>query len=139
MSGRFNKIEELLYTCDIQFLGQRIVLVEILKSEETGMEDREGSIKDQLKLIAQLEMQKGIDEDEMLDMTLKAIEIVNIADMASEKDQLEQAVDALLGKKADLDATEDTLLREKQKNLNKIRGTDNNKLTRGPTLTVKKL
>jgi hypothetical protein len=86
MSGRFNKIEELLYTCDIQFLGQRIVLVEILKSEETGMEDREGSIKDQLKLIAQLEMQKGIDEDEMLDMTLKAIEIVNIADMASEKD-----------------------------------------------------
>lgn len=86
MSGNFNKIEELLYTCDIQFLGQRIVLVEILKSEETGMEDREDSIKTQLKQIAQLEMQKGIDEDEMLDMTLKAIEIVNIADMASEKE-----------------------------------------------------
>lgn len=89
MSGRFNKIEELLYTCDIQFLAQRIVLVEILKSEETGMEDRERGIKDQLKHIAQLEMEKGIEEDKMLNMTLKAIEIVNIADMASEKDQLE--------------------------------------------------
>jgi hypothetical protein len=31
-------------------------------------------------------MRKGIEEDEMLDMTLKAIEIVNIADMASEKE-----------------------------------------------------
>lgn len=34
-------------------------------------------------------MQKGKDEDEMLDMTLKAIEICNIADMATEKDHLE--------------------------------------------------
>ena len=86
MSGHFNKIEELLYTCDIQFLGQRIVLVEILKSEETGMEDRESSVKNELKEIAQREMEKGIHEDQMLDMTLKAIEIVNIADMAAEKD-----------------------------------------------------
>ena len=89
MSGRFNKIEELLYTCDTQFLAQRIVLVEILKSEETGMEDREASIKDQLKQIAKLEMAKGKEEDKMLNMTLKAIEIVNIADMATEKDSLE--------------------------------------------------
>jgi hypothetical protein len=104
------------------------------------MEDREDNIKTQLKKIAQLEMQKGIDEDEMLDMTLKAIEIVNIADMASEKEQLEQAVDALLSKKADLEALEDNLIREKQKNINKIRGTSENKaLTRGGTISIKKV
>ena len=44
-------------------------------------------------------MQKGKDEDEMLDQTLKAIEIVNIADMAAEKDNLEASCSFLQGKK----------------------------------------
>lgn len=58
----------------------------MLKSVENGMEDRENFIKEQLRQIAILEMQKGQEEDEMLDQTLKTIEIVNINDMAQEKD-----------------------------------------------------
>lgn len=112
-----SKLEELLYACDLQFLKQRQILVQILKSEETGMEDRESSIKEQLKQIAILEMQKGKDEDEMLDMTLRAIEIVNIADMAAEKDNLEQVVDNLAVKKAELDKLEEELIKEKQRTL----------------------
>lgn len=67
-------------------------------------------------------MQKGKDEDEMLDMTLKAIEICNIADMATEKDHLEQAVDNLMAKKADLDKTEEDMIKEKSRNLARLRG-----------------
>ena len=79
-------------------------MVKILKSEETGMDDREQSIKEQLQQIAILEMQKGIDEDEMLDMTLKAIEIASISEMAQEKENLEAKVEQLMQKKAELDA-----------------------------------
>ena len=63
------------------------------------MEDREDTIKNQLKQIAQMEMKKGKDEDEMLDMTLKAIEIVNIADMVAEKENLDSQVETLVNKK----------------------------------------
>ena len=52
----------------------------------TGIEERENAIKDQLKKIAILEMIKGKDEDEALDLTLKAVEMVNIADIAREKE-----------------------------------------------------
>ena len=45
-------------------------------------------------------MQKGIDEDEMLDMTLKAIEIASISEMAQEKENLEHKVEQLMEKKA---------------------------------------
>lgn len=65
--------------------------------------------------MAILEMQKGKDEDEMLDQTLKAIEIVNIGDISSEKDNLEQSCDYLLAKKAELDKQEEELLKEKNK------------------------
>lgn len=49
LSLTHSKLEELLYACDLQFLKQRHILVQILKNEETGMEDRENSIKEQLK------------------------------------------------------------------------------------------
>lgn len=48
-------------------------------------------------------MQKGREEDEMLDQTLKAIEIVNISDMSSEREGLQDRVDTLSAKKAELD------------------------------------
>lgn len=67
LSQECNKIEQLLYTCDLELLKQRQVLVTMLKSVENGMEDRENFIKDQLRQIAILEMQKGQEEDEMLD------------------------------------------------------------------------
>ena len=79
------------------------------------MEDREGVIKDQLRQIAILEMEKGKDEDEMLDQTLKTIEIVNIADIAVEKDNLQNAYDVLSAKKAELDRVEEDLSKEKAK------------------------
>ena len=45
-------------------------------------------------------MKKGKEEDELLDMTLKAIEIVAISEMAQEKDNLENKVEALMAKKS---------------------------------------
>lgn len=108
-----NKVEILLYACDLQFLKQRSVHVTMLKSVENGMEDREKLIKEQLRQIAVLEMQKGREEDEMLDQTLKAIEIVNISDMSSERDNLIERVDVFKARKNELDKQEDDLLREK--------------------------
>ena len=67
LGGELNQIEELLYACDLELLKQRKVLVTMLKSVEHGMDDREYSIREQLRQIAILEMQKGKDEDEMLD------------------------------------------------------------------------
>ena len=39
-------IEGLLYTCDLELLKQRKVLVKTLKSVENGMDDRENFIKE---------------------------------------------------------------------------------------------
>ena len=41
-----DSIESLLYTCDLELLKQRQVLVQTLKSVENGMDDRENFIKD---------------------------------------------------------------------------------------------
>ena len=60
-------------------------------------------------------MQKGQDEDEMLDYRLRAIEIVNIADIAAEKEQFVTLSESLKLKKADLDKQEEVLLKEKAK------------------------
>ena len=77
-----NKVEELLYYCDLQMLEERQVLSKKHKVVESSMEEREISIRDLLKQIAVLEMEKGQEEDMMLDYTLRTIEIVNINDMA---------------------------------------------------------
>ena len=110
-----SKIEDLLYTCDLDLLSQRKGLVTMLKGTENGLDDRESDIRELLRQIAVLEMQKGKDEDEMLDQTLKAIEIVNIADIKTEQENLENSVNYLLGKNAELDKLEDELLRIKAK------------------------
>jgi len=60
-------------------------------------------------------MEKGKDEDEMLDQTLKAVEMVNIADLATEKENLQAACDQLYGKKAELDKVEEDLHKERQR------------------------
>lgn len=112
---RFDKIEKLLYTCDLEFLDYRKNLVKHLKSSETGLEDSEAKIRQQLRQVAKLEMEKGKDEDEMLDQTLKAIEIVNIADMANERENLESSYAFLEDRKNELDKLEQDLLREKAK------------------------
>lgn len=55
-------------------------------------------------------MQKGKDEDEMLDQTLKAIEIdVHIADIAVEKERLTSINKNLLSKQTDLEKQVDEL------------------------------
>jgi hypothetical protein len=41
-----DSIESLLYTCDLELLKQRQVLVQTLKSVENGMDDRENFIKE---------------------------------------------------------------------------------------------
>lgn len=48
IQSHINKVEILLYACDLQFLKQRSVHVTMLKSVENGMEDREKLIKEQL-------------------------------------------------------------------------------------------
>ena len=60
-------------------------------------------------------MEKGKDEDEMLDQTLKAVEMVNIADLAMEKESLQADCDQLYNKKAELDKVEEDLHKERQK------------------------
>jgi hypothetical protein len=51
----------------------------------------------------------------MLDYTLRAIEIVNIADIGVEKERLVTQNESLNAKRAELDRQEDILLREKAK------------------------
>ena len=68
----------------------------MLKYVGGGIEIRENFIKDQLKQIAALEMQKSRDEDLLSEQTLKTIEIVNIADIAIEKKNLETQIQTLL-------------------------------------------
>lgn len=114
-SCELDKVEELLYACDLQMLEQRQVLVSQLEVIENGMEDKEHSIREQLRQIAVLEMQKGQEEDEMLDCTLRAIEIVNIADIAHEKERLLITNNALVAKRNELDKLEDALNKEKAK------------------------
>merc|ERR1711988_18018 len=93
-----------------ELLKQRKVLVTMLKSVEHGMDDREYSIREQLRQIAILEMSKGKDEDEMLDQTLKAIEIdVHIADIAVEKERLMSINKNLGAKQAELEKQVDEL------------------------------
>jgi len=46
MQVQLNKIEQLLYACDLQLLKKRKVLVTMLKSLENGMEERENAIKE---------------------------------------------------------------------------------------------
>ena len=41
-----NKIEQLLYACDLQLLKKRKVLVTMLSTLENGLEEREGAIKE---------------------------------------------------------------------------------------------
>ena len=43
-----------------------------------------------------------------------------------------------MNKKAELEGLDETLTKEKQKNINKIRGTETKTLTRGGTLSIKK-
>ena len=79
------------------------------------MEERETSIRDQLKKIAVLEMEKGQEEDMMLDYTLRTIEIVNINDMAQERERLINYNQQYSAKKAEMDKVFETLSKEKAK------------------------
>ena len=60
-------------------------------------------------------MEKGQEEDEMLDYTLRAIEIVNIADIAQERERLLVTNNNLIAKQNELDKQEEALLKEKAK------------------------
>ena len=87
----------------------------MLKYVGGGIEIRENFIKDQLKQIAALEMQKSRDEDLLSEQTLKTIEIVNIADIAIEKKNLETQIQTLLKQQQELDTTEVLINKEKKK------------------------
>ena len=60
-------------------------------------------------------MERGKDEDEMLDQTLKAVERINIAEIAQEKENLMLICEQLTVKKQELDKQEEDLHREKQR------------------------
>ena len=65
--------------------------------------------------IAKQEMEKGKKEDEMLDQTLKTIEIANINDLDTEKNRLILVNNQLRQRKEELERQEDDLLKEKAK------------------------
>ena len=94
---------------------QRVALVNLLKYVGGGIEIRENFIKEQLKQIAALEMQKSRDEDLLSEQTLKTIEIVNIADIAIEKKNLETQIQTLLKQAQELDTTEILINKEKKR------------------------
>lgn len=60
-------------------------------------------------------MQKSKDEDLLSEQTLKTIEIVNIADIAIEKKNLETQIQTLLKQQQELDTTEVLINKEKKK------------------------
>ena len=100
---------------------ERVIMVNLLKYVGGGIEDRENSIKERLAQIAALEMEKGNDEDLLSEQTLKTIEIVNIADIATEKVNFERQIMNLQMKLNDLTIQEGNILREKQRREDKKR------------------
>jgi hypothetical protein len=60
-------------------------------------------------------MLKGTDEDMLSEQTLKTIEIVNIADIAIEKKNLETQIANFLKTSQELDNLETLVLKEKKK------------------------
>lgn len=87
----------------------------MLKYVAGGIETRENSIKEQLANIASLEMEKGMDEDQLSEQTLKTIEIVNIGHISSEQQILDRAIGALEAKMRDLEGQELQIMKEKKK------------------------
>jgi len=60
---------------------ERINLRNLLRYIGDGIDQRELEIKEQLKNISLLEMQKGKEEDQLQKQTLQTIEVINIADI----------------------------------------------------------
>ena len=81
-------------------------MVDQLKYVGGGIELRENFIKQQLKQIAALEMEKSQDEDLLSEQTLKTIEIVNINDIAIEKRNLDLQIQLLYKQLQELDVQE---------------------------------
>mmetsp|Transcript_46526 Transcript_46526/g.61652 ORF Transcript_46526/g.61652 Transcript_46526/m.61652 type:complete len:133 (+) Transcript_46526:2917-3315(+) len=109
------RTESHLVCIDRRMYQQRVALVNLLKYVGGGIEIRENFIKDQLKQIAALEMQKSKDEDLLSEQTLKTIEIVNIADIAIEKKNLETQIQTLVKQQQDLESIELLINKEKKK------------------------
>ena len=49
MTQQLNKVEILLYNCDLEFVKLRSSIIGTLKETETGLEDREAIIREQLR------------------------------------------------------------------------------------------
>ena len=113
--GCLQRTEALLVCIDKRMYFERVNLVNLLKYVGGGIESRENSIKEQLAQIAGLEMAKGQDEDKLSEQTLKTIEIVNIADIAIEKQNLEKVTIASYAKQKELDSQEAALQKEKRR------------------------
>lgn len=62
-----------------------------------------------------IEMLKNRIQDELEDKTLKTIEVINIADLRIEKDNLERQIEEFRRKQDELDKVEKDLEREKEK------------------------
>ncbi len=95
MRNRLQSVQPLLIQVDRKMLQERTCLVNLLKYVGGGIETRELDIKNQFALIAQLEMEKGKDEDALQEQTCKTLEVINIADIALEKIQLEKTASIL--------------------------------------------
>ena len=116
---------EFLLTCiDRRMYQERNNLINLLKYVGGGIETRENSIKQSLAQIAAMEMEKGVDEDMLSAQTLKTIEIVNIADISIEKQNLERQIVSLTNKKKELELQEAAVLKEKERRDNRKRARD---------------
>ena len=112
---KLQRTEALLVCIDKRMHFERVNLVNLLKYVGGGIEDRENKIKEALAQIAELEMKKGQGEDELSEQTLKTIEIVNIADIASEKAAFDRIILQQQTKQKELDVQEAAVMKEKRR------------------------
>ena len=68
-----------------------------------------------MREISLKEMLKGQEEDALQKQTLQTIEVINIADMAMEKTNLERQVAQMQDKQAELTRIEEQLLKEQRR------------------------
>ena len=88
---------------------------DLLRYIGDDIELRESQIKDFLREISLKEMLKGQEEDALQKQTLQTIEVINIADMAMEKTNLERQVAQMQDKQVELNRIEEQLLKEQRR------------------------
>ena len=99
---QLGRSEQLLIQIDNHKYTERMNFCDLLRYIGDDIELRESQIKNYLRQISLKEMEKGQEEDALQKQTLQTIEVINIADMAMEKTNLERQVAQMQDKQVEL-------------------------------------